>query len=57
MSRYRTIGVNSAEVHEPAPGQIRIQLEMQSGDQILIVAEQFDLTPPKPRGTPTDALR
>lgn len=49
--------VNSAEVHDAAPGQVHLRLQMQSGDQVLIVAEQFDLTPPEPGGTPTTTLR
>jgi hypothetical protein len=49
--------VNSAEVYESAPGQTRLRLEMQTGDAVLIVAEQFDITQPDSGGTPTTALR
>jgi hypothetical protein len=30
---------------------------MQSGDNILIVTEQFELTQPEPGGSPTTAMR
>jgi hypothetical protein len=49
--------VNSAEIHEAAPGHVRLRLEMQTGDPVLIVAEQFDLTQPDAGGTPTTPLR
>jgi hypothetical protein len=47
--------VNSAELHEAGPGQIRLRLEMQSGDPILIVAEEFELTPAESADASTTA--
>jgi hypothetical protein len=48
--------VNSTEIHEAAAGHLRLRLEMQSGDNILIVAEQFELTQPEPGGSPATRM-
>ena len=49
--------VNNAEVHEAAAGQVRLRLAMQSGDQVLVVAEEFDLSSPSPAATPAPEAR